>query len=305
MSRIHQAMRRAEQERHEGSSRQSVVRQRIPDPSGQELASGPRFPVSQPDEKSSRNLEPLRCLESTICPDGRLIVLSSRETQSGNEYVALGDRLHQVRAETELTTVLITSTAKGEGKSLTAANLSLSLCRDAERGVLLLDANLRDPSLHRLFGLDRAPGLSDFLRKNLIPREVIARTNIANFCITTAGTESDSPQELLNTQRMHEFLTFARRQFEWVFVDTPALFPDPDADFLSSMVDGILLVVNVSQTSADLIRHGSDVLRGKNVLGIVRNDSPGAGGRGHQTTGSSDEGFWKGIKRLIAHPESY
>jgi protein-tyrosine kinase len=302
MSRIHQAMRRAERERHETSNRHAGVTQRTANPPGQEVTPASPPQRLQPNERTSRDPELLRFREKTVTLDGKLIALSSRETHSGNEYLALGDRLHQLRAEAELSTILITSAAKGEGKSLTAANLSLSLCQHAERGILLVDANLRDPSLHRLFGLDQAPGLSDLLRKNLLPREVILRTNIANFCIAAAGTGSDSPQELLNTQRMHEFLAFVRRQFEWVFLDSPALVPDPDADLLSSMVEGVLLVVNTSQTSANLIRQGFDVLRGKNVLGIVRNDAPGAEGRSRETTLSAAEGFWSGIKRLVAHP---
>jgi capsular exopolysaccharide synthesis family protein len=137
---------------------------------------------------------------------------------------------------------------------------------------LLVDANLRAPSLHRLLGVGQANGLSDVLQGTVRASQAISRTDISNFYILTAGKSVENPTELLNTRKMSDFLALAKKHFDWVFLDSPSLMPEPDADLMSSMVDAVVLVTRISQSSASPLRDGIQMLQGRNVLGIVLND---------------------------------
>ena len=274
MSKIHQAMRRAEkeglaagiipsgfEERAKTIGLESPLRPPIHD---LVIARNEGVPHSASDFSPSA--------ERKTNPDSRLVGLTCRT------YDGLRDRLPPARAEaraggSDLKAILFTGVGSGDGKSLTVANLSISISNGLRERVLLVDANLRAPSLHRLLGMDQERGgLSNVLQGSVAASQAISCTDILNLYVVTAGNRVENPTQLLNTRKMFEFLALAKKHFDWVFLDSPSLMPEPDADLLSSMVDAVILVARSSESSASPLREGIQMLQGRNVLGIVLNN---------------------------------
>jgi capsular exopolysaccharide synthesis family protein len=173
------------------------------------------------------------------------------------------------------------------------ANLSISISKGLGERVLLVDADLRTPSLHRLLGIDHGSGLSDVLQGKVAASQAISCTDISNFYVMTAGNRVENPTQLLNTRKMSDFLALAKKHFDWVFLDSPSLMPDPDADLMSSMVDAVVLVTRSSQSCASPLRDGIEMLKGRNVLGIVLNDVDACEALLEQ---SSTNGMFSGVR---------
>lgn len=277
MSKIHQAMLRAEKEGLATGTVPSGLQERT---EGTVLRGSPLRPLID-DLVVPRNEGILNSVNDfsvsatqRTTPDSRLVALSSRA------YDGLRDRLCHVREEARaagnnLKAILVTGVGSGDGKSLTVANLSISISKGLGERVLLVDANLRTPSLHRLLGVDRRSGLSDVLQGTFAASQAISGTDISNFCFITAGSRVENPTQLLNTRKMSDFLALAKKHFDWVFLDSPSLTPEPDSDLMSSMVDGVVLVARSPQSTAGPLRVGIQMLQGRNVLGIVLNDADG------------------------------
>jgi len=273
MSKIHQAMRRAEQEGRVGSSFQTS---KAPEIGRHKLAGA--FDLARPDAVSpdaiknagivtASSLAEVAARKTTL--DSRLIAVNC------DTYDALAERLRQIKtnamaAGSEVTSILLTSAGIGEGKSLTAINQSIAIARMFDQRVLLVDGNFRHPSIHEFLGLSRYHGLSEFLQGSATAEQAITKTDLPNLFVVTAGAATETRTQLLNTRRMSDFLALIRQQFDWVFLDAPALIPAPDAELLSSFVDGIVLITG-KRTQPSAVLEAMRLLRGKNVLGIVQN----------------------------------
>ena len=276
MSKIHQAMRRAEKDGRVSGILPSRAREGVQGTieSGESplrptihdlvLPKNEDIPVGSISDFSV-------LVERKITPDSRLVALS------GRTYDGLRDKLRRAKADArigsnDLKVILFTSVGVGDGKSLTTANLSISISKELGERILLVDANLRAPSIHRLLGVGQENGLAEVLQGTVRASQAISRTDISNFYVVTAGNRVENPTELLNTRKMSDFLAFAKTHFDWVFLDSPSLMPEPDADLMSSMVDAVVLVTRISQSSASPVRDGIQMLQGRNVLGMVLND---------------------------------
>jgi len=276
MSKIHQAMRRAEKDGRASGILPSGAREEV---------QGTIETGKSPLRSTIHDLAPPKneglpvgsisdfslLVERKITPDSRLVALSSRT------YDGLRDKLRRTKADArtgnnDLKAILFTSVGVGDGKSLTTANLSISISKELGERILLVDANLRAPSIHRLLGVGQENGLSEVLQGTVRASQAISRTDLSNFCILTAGNRVENPTELLNTRKMSDFLALAKKHFDWVFLDSPSLMPEPDADLMSSMVDAVVLVTRISQSSASPLQDGIQMLQGRNVLGMVLND---------------------------------
>jgi capsular exopolysaccharide synthesis family protein len=173
-------------------------------------------------------------------------------------------------AGTTTRSLLVTSVQAGEGKTMVSMNLAISLARLGRR-VLLVDADLRRPSVHRAFGVPDAFGLAEYLVGERDWREVEKDVGVPNLSVITAGAPADTPAELLSSERMRSFLQQAQRENDFVVIDSPALLVNvADARILSSYADGIVMVVRGGVTPRDVLRR----LLGHmpNVVGVVLND---------------------------------
>lgn len=157
---------------------------------------------------------------------------------------------------------LITSPNKGDGKSTSAANLSVSMAQQNKR-VLLIDANLRNPSLHLLFKVSNSLGVTNLLSGDVEFTEAVKETGINNLELLTSGTMTSHPVELLGSSYMEQFLTNISESYDVVFIDSPAVLEVTDTKLLASYSDGVILVINQGKTSFE------EVLEAKKTLGFA------------------------------------
>ncbi|MEW6337373.1 MAG: polysaccharide biosynthesis tyrosine autokinase [Acidobacteriota bacterium] len=168
--------------------------------------------------------------------------------------------------------VVVTSAIPGEGKTATASNLAVVLSQ-LGRDVLLVDADLRKPRVHEIFGLPNRIGLVNFLTGSIEPSQAFQRTAVPNLYITPAGPAAPNPAELLASERMQEFLDLARQRFEYIVFDTPPALPVTDATVLGSRADGVVLTIGSGLVLREDARACADRMRLSDirVLGTVVN----------------------------------
>src|SRR5262245_3525581 len=239
-------------------------------PSSQELPTTPKRGQEQLLPKNSTQ-QHFSSRSVVLAPDPRLVTLISPKAIVSEQYRTLRAKILQMQREKGLKTLLVTSTAMSEGKTLTAANLALTMAQEIDLRVLLVDCDLRRPAIHRCLGIPQELGMSDYLSQNCSLESIICNTNLRHFSVVTAGAVAQNPAELLNSSRMDEFLSSTAQTFDWVIVDSPPIVALADADVLASKVDGIVFVVRAFQTPTSLFQKSMESLRTKNVLGIVFN----------------------------------
>ena len=179
-------------------------------------------------------------------------------------------------------TLLVTSANPGEGKSTTAANLALVMAQ-AGKKVVLVDSDLRRPSLHRIFGLSNEQGLTNLLLSTQPSVNGYAqRTRFDNLAVLTSGPLPPNPSELLASRRLDSLLDGLKTQADVVILDSPPALPVADACILASKVDGTMLVVDSSKTRAQALRRAKEALAKSKtrLLGAVLNKLKRRGG-GH------------------------
>ena len=189
---------------------------------------------------------------------------------SREQYRRLAATLHQSQMASGLKVIMIASALSGEGKTLTASNLALTFSESYQRTVLLIDGDLRKPSLDTVFGVDGSSGLSDGLmscdEQPLTLHQVSQR-----LTILPAGQAISDPMAGLTSDRMRRVIEEARDAFDWVIIDTPPVGALTDASLLSSMVDGAVLVVKAEATPHTLVERAVEAIGKSRVVGVVLN----------------------------------
>lgn len=202
----------------------------------------------------------------------RLVVLDDPRSFTAEAYRVLRTNLHYANPDAPPRRVLVTSAGAGEGKTTTVANLGVTLAQ-AERSVLLVDADLRRPALHAVFRQPSAPGLSSYLAGDALLEAVLLKTSIPNLSLVASGPIPPNPAELLASRRMREFLDVAGERFDMVLLDSPPVLAVSDGCALASLVDGVLLVVGSGEAPQAALRRAKEqveAVRGR-ILGAVIN----------------------------------
>jgi len=195
------------------------------------------------------------------------MMASSRE-----QYRRLAATLHHAQASSGIKVIMIASAIQGEGKTLTATNLALTFSESYRRRVLLVDTDLRQPSLHHVFGVDNSAGLLENLT-SADERPLPVRQISPQLAVLTAGQPSSDPMAGLTSARMRRLIQEAREAFDWVILDTSPVALLPDANLLASMVDGAIVVVRAQSTSYELVKRAIDAIGPTRTLGVVLNGS--------------------------------
>ena len=186
------------------------------------------------------------------------------------QYRKLAATLHHAQGTRGLKCILVTSALPGEGKSLTASNLALTLSESYQRRVLLVDADLRRPSLHEVFGIPNGAGLTDGLARNG-PKNIPVFEVSGQLSIITSGQAIGDPTGLLTSDRMRQLLHEARAGYDWVIIDTPPVGLLSDARLLAEMVDGVVLVVEAVKTPYPDLLRAIETIGRERLLGTVLN----------------------------------
>ncbi len=199
------------------------------------------------------------------------VVISSRiPSASLEQFRRLGATLHHAQTQKGTRVLMVASAQPGEGKTLTATNLALTLSESYRRRVLLIDADLRRPTLHELFALPNVAGLSEGLNSDTEQKLTITPIS-PMLSLLAAGAPNPDPMSALTSGRMRTVIDEARETFEWVIIDTPPVTLITDAALLAAMVDGIVLVVQAAATPYTLVRRTIDAVGRGRIVGVVLN----------------------------------
>jgi protein-tyrosine kinase len=288
MSRIHEALKKAEQERaaHQGAAVQPEVGPMAIDSPvvGEEshgvAAANLAPPATMPGVGNPFGLETLFARSSQVAwqPDmtTMLFMNGSDGTIGTEEFRTLRSRLYSAREKMSLKKVLITSALPKEGKSFTAANLAQVLARQHGRRVLLIDADLRGPRLHQMLGTHSSPGLSDYLKGQKDEFSIMQRGSLENLFFVPSGSEISNPAELVGNGRLKFLLQRVESLFDWIVIDSPPAVPVSDASLLAKNCDGVLMVVRSNATPFDAARKAREEFPEESLLGVVLNGTRGA-----------------------------
>src|SRR5215472_10169206 len=215
-------------------------------------------------------------LRSAMGPDSRMVSISSRWGLAAEKFRLLGLRLRQLRQKRHIKTVLITSTLAEEGKSFVSANLTITMSRKKDQKVLLVDGDLRRPTLGKNFGLGQLSGLSECLKKGTPPDQSIYFLADLGFWFLPAGAQPDNALELMQSGGLTESLKKLSSSFDWIIIDSPPLLPLADTTLWSRIVDGTLLVTRQGRTEKRQLQRGVECLDLASILGVVVNSSSNA-----------------------------
>ncbi len=274
MSRIHEALKKAEQERalSQPDSRVESTRAGV-EVAEAAAAVAPALSAVAPSASFTVESMLARTRQARWNPDSKyMLFFGNEEHASGmEEFRTLRSRLYQAREKQQLSKLLITSALPKEGKSFTAANLAQVLARQHGRRVLLIDGDLRNPQLHNLLGSERGTGLFEYLRGEADEFSIIERGQMENLFFISAGSSTSDPAELLANGRLRHLLSRLEPLFDWIIVDSAPVIPVSDAALMANDCDGVLLVVRSNSTPADAARRARREFADRNVVGVVLN----------------------------------
>jgi len=205
-------------------------------------------------------------------PESRLVCLTDPGSLGAEKFRVLGLRLRSLREKRKLKKIVVTGTAPEEGKSLIAANLALNQARSKVLKTLLLDGDLRRPTLAKRFGVgELLPGLCECLSGERQLSEVVYRLEGSGLWLLPAGMAPENPLELMQSGRLTEFLDQLGSFFDWIIIDTPPLFPLADTTFWIKQADGALLVVREEVSEKKLLQRAVEKVDRSTLLGVVVN----------------------------------
>jgi capsular exopolysaccharide synthesis family protein len=273
MSRVDEALRRASGEAVTSVSTGSAPPVASPwefEQSPAVVRAEPPRPRSVPERPSIIERGPGRFTEFSAEWRDRLVSASSVDPSLVEQFRRLAATLHHAQTTNNLKVIMVTSAAPGDGKTITSMNLALVLSGSYGRRVLLIDADLRRPSIQALSQVPDGPGLSDALKAN-VEQKLSVCPLTENLVLLPAGHAEPDPMSGLTSTRMKRILEEAAETFDWVIVDAPPIGPVTDASLLAERVDAMVLVVRAGRTPYQAVQKALDVLGRERILGIVLN----------------------------------
>ena len=203
----------------------------------------------------------------------RLITQHNPRSPISEAYVKLRTNIELSAVDEPIQVVMTTSANPGDGKSTTASNLGVVYAQ-AEKRTLIIDADLRKPTMHHFFMLSNRGGLTSVLTNQSRFESVVRDTSIPNLQVLTSGPIPPNPSELLSSKRMQHMLQELREQYDLIIIDTPPTLAVADAQIVSTLTDGVLLVLSSGSTKRDLALKAKASLEHAKarILGVVLNN---------------------------------
>jgi protein-tyrosine kinase len=212
---------------------------------------------------------------STSTLDGYLVAALAPQSLAAEQYRSLRTRIKRAENGRAIRAIIVTSPSKGDGKSITAANLAITMAQEFQQRVLLVDGDLRRPTVHKLFGIAEGPGLTDVLMGGVDLNQALVNVETHHLSVLPAGTTPNHPAELLGSASMRRVLDTLRTRFDRILIDMPPVAPLADLHILAPMVDGLLMIVRAGVTPKPAIERALAGLDMSKVLGLVLNESGG------------------------------
>ncbi len=204
-----------------------------------------------------------------------LITLKNPKSKSAEAFRTLRTNIQFSSLDEEIKSIVVTSSGPGEGKSTVMANLAITMAQSGKK-VILVDCDLRKPSVHKKFGVTNSIGLTNILVQNEKKEQCIFKTNVENLFILTSGPVPPNPAELIGTKKMRSFIEELKSGFDMVLIDAPPVLAVTDAQILSTIVDGLIFVTAYGETQKNALvdaKQSIDKVGGK-ILGIIFNKVP-------------------------------
>ncbi|HXN46806.1 MAG TPA: CpsD/CapB family tyrosine-protein kinase [Bryobacteraceae bacterium] len=261
MSRVHDALRRAEQAGN-------------PQAASQNPPSAPPAGAGRPAPTPATHalvLEDVPEVSFSPAHEALLIDASRPQDSPSEEFRSLRTRLNHLQSLQPIHTVVVTSPSPAEGKSFSAANLALAESQMKGNLTLLCDFDFRRPAMHNLFQIERSPGATDYLLGQAPLAACMKRVEGSSLYLMPAGSAVKNPLELLNLKEAKSLLQELPKTFNWVILDSPPLLFSADANLLGTMTDGTILVIRIGSTTIDTVHRAMQSLCENNVLGVVVN----------------------------------
>lgn len=201
-------------------------------------------------------------------------IISIRKPKSpiSESYRGIRTSIEFSNLDKEMKVINVTSSMQGEGKTTVIANLAVSFA-NLEKKVLLLEGDLRNPSVHRMFNISNINGLTDILLNNKNFAECVHCTDVKNLHILTCGAVPPNPSEILSSKKMKDFINELRGYYDYIFIDTPPIGVVTDAGIISTYSDGCVFVVGSKQCDIEMAKIAKKRLEdvGANIIGAVLN----------------------------------
>lgn len=263
MSRIEKALEKAAQLRKEGPA--ETRKEQATAPVWKEQLSAEQVSKYKPAEVV--NIKPNNLYLTTLNDPDSLATEEYRKLKSILVKMTKGEKFNNV--------LMVTSAIAAEGKSITALNLAISLAREFDHTVLLIDADLRRPSIHKYLGIESGYGLGDCLANGIDIGKAIINTGIGKLSVITAGKVMQNPLEFFTSQKMQKMIAEIKHRYpdRYIIIDTPPFLPFAETRSLSNIVDGVVFVIKEGLASQENIKETLESLKDCNLLGVVFNDA--------------------------------
>ena len=275
MSRIHEALTRAEEQRTGRTQPEAITEMMV---EGVEPELGQATKAASSAGQATEFAEILRrCSSPKWHPNMEQMLFLDPDRQYGpgmEEFRTLRARLNRLRSKQHLRTLLVASAVPGEGKTFVCSNVAQILARQFGRKVLVIDCDLRWCRLHQYFGTPSTPGMLEYLKGEANEYEIIQRSPIDGMFFVPGGTEVANPAELIGNGKLRDYVERMSTVFDWVILDSSPVIPVSDASTIAQFVDGILLVVESGRTHLDLATRARQEFKDRPIVGVVLNRIP-------------------------------
>ncbi|MEE9543188.1 MAG: XrtA-associated tyrosine autokinase [Thermodesulfobacteriota bacterium] len=203
----------------------------------------------------------------------QLVTVMDPTSTIAEEYRKLRTRIFEATEKNFQNTILVTSSCKGEGKSVTAANLAAAIASKLDNTVLLVDCDLRKPTLHTYFGIEQTQGLAEYLTGKIELTDALINTGIGNMIFLPAGKPPENPAELLTSRKMRTLMDEIKNRYtnRYIILDSTPLLSTAEPSALANEADGVLLVVRERFAPRKEVEHAISILNGANILGVLLN----------------------------------
>lgn len=212
----------------------------------------------------------------------RIISIKNPKSPIAEAYRGIRTSIEFSNLDKNLQVITVTSSMQNEGKSTVLANLAVSFA-NLDKKVLIMEGDLRNPSVHRMFNISNIKGLTDILLQNKVFADCVHCTDVKNLHVLTCGAIPPNPSEMLSSKKIRDFIESLREYYDYIFIDAPPIGIVTDAGIISTYTDGCIFVVGAGDADIEMAKVSKERLEkvGANILGVVLNKFESSGASGY------------------------
>ena len=212
----------------------------------------------------------------------RIISIKNPKSPIAEAYRGIRTSIEFSNLDKNLQVITVTSSMQNEGKSTILANLAVSFA-NLDKKVLIMEGDLRNPSVHRMFNISNIKGLTDILLQNKVFADCVHCTDVKNLHVLTCGAIPPNPSEMLSSKKIRDFIESLREYYDYIFIDAPPIGIVTDAGIISTYTDGCIFVVGAGDADIEMAKVSKERLEkvGANILGVVLNKFEASGASGY------------------------